>query len=290
MNLSIIIVNYNTRKLLENCLNSLFDHCKKELENGEYEVIIVDNGSSDGSNNLIQSSKFRVQSFIKWIQNKANLGFSSANNIGIKQAKGDLILLLNSDTVIKSGSIQGMVSFMNNLPAEKGASTCKILLENGGLDPACHRGFPTPWNAFCYFVKLEALFPEFSIFSGYHQYFKNLKTIHEVDAISGAFFMTSKNVIEKVGALDEDYFMYGEDLDWCYRIKQAGYTVWYNPDFQITHFKKKSGRDSVSSEVKKTTQKHFWKTMQIFYEKHYLKKYPKIINLVVLKFLNILSK
>jgi GT2 family glycosyltransferase len=289
MNLSIIIVSYNTKKLLENCLNSLFSHCKKELESGEYEIIVVDNGSSDGSIDMVQSSKFKVQSSINLIQNKTNLGFSKANNIGIKQAKGNLILLLNSDTEVKQGSIQGMVSFMNNLPAEKGAATCKILLENGKMDPACHRGFPTPWNAFCYFAKLETILPEFKFFSGYHQYFKNLKTIHEVDAISGAFFMTSKKVIEKVGMLDEDYFMYGEDIDWCYRIKQAGFSIWYNPDFQITHFKKKSGRDSGSSQIKKTTQKHFWKTMQIFYEKHYLQKYPKIINLVVLKFLKFIS-
>jgi GT2 family glycosyltransferase len=289
MSLSIIIVNYNTKQLLENCLNSLFLHCQKELENNEYEIIVVDNGSKDNSSDLIQSSKFKVQSSIEWIQNIDNLGFSAANNIGIKRAKGDLILLLNSDTVVKVNSVQGMVAFMNNLPAEKGASTCKILLENGKMDSACHRGFPTPWNAFCYFTKLEWLLPEFKIFSGYHEYYKNLKIIHEVDAISGAFFMTSKNVIEKVGLLDEDYFMYGEDLDWCYRIKQAGFSIWYNPDFTITHFKKKSGRDSDSSSIKKTTQSHFWKTMKIFYEKHYLKKYPELVNFIVLRFLKLFS-
>jgi len=103
------------------------------------------------------------------------------------------------------------------------------------------------------------------------------------------FFLTSKKVIENVGLLDEDYFMYGEDIDWCYRVKQTGYTIWYNPDFEIIHHKKKSGRDSGSLQVKKTTQSHFWQTMEIFYKKHYTKKYPKLINFVVLKLLKILA-
>lgn len=291
MNLSIIIVNYNTRKLLENCLNSLFLYCKKELTSGEYEIIVVDNSSKDGSVEYLRELCFNdtYHQYISLIANINNSGFAKANNIGIKEAKGDLILLLNSDTEVKNGAIQGMVEFMSDPPTlksfgeAKGVATCKILLGNGKIDPACHRGFPTLWNAFCYFTRFEKLFTKFKIFSGYHQYYKNLDSVHEVDAISGAFFMVSRKVIDDVGLLDEDYFMYGEDLDWCYRIKQAGYKIWYNPNFQIIHYKKQSGRDSGDSEVKKSTQKYFWQTMKIFYEKHYVKKYPKIVNWFVEK-------
>ncbi len=290
MNLSIIIVSYNTKDLLLKCVNSLYKFCKKELANKEYEIIIVDNGSTDDSIEQILNYTQKTQNEIKIIENKENLGFAKANNIGIRASHGDLILLLNSDTEVKENSVQGMVTFMKNLPAEKGAVTCKILLPNGQIDPACHRGFPTPWNAFCYFVSLEWLFPEFKIFSGYHQFYKNLNKIHEVDAISGAFFMTSRNVIEKVGLLDEDYFMYAEDIDWCYRMKQAGFTIWYNPNFEIVHYKKKSGRSSSKPEVKKQTQKYFWQTMKIFYEKHYLNQYPKQLTFIILNVLKYLSK
>ncbi len=286
--LSIIIVNYNTRELLEKCLGSLFKYCSQELENQEYEIIVVDNGSDK-----IQNSKFKIQNYGKFIQNKDNLGFARANNQGIKIAGGDYVLLLNSDTEVKEGTIQGMLRFIGdggvkgNLGKNMGVVTCRILLENGKMDPACHRGFPTPWNAFCYFTGLEKLFPKIKLFSGYHQYYKDLKLIHEVDAISGAFFMIRRNVIHRVGLLDEDYFMYGEDLDWCYRVKQSGFSIWYNPQFEIIHYKKQSGREAQSSTLQKQTQKYFWLTMRIFYEKHYLKKYPGIINFTVLNLLKL---
>jgi hypothetical protein len=247
---------------------------------------------------------------LKIIENESNLGFAKANNIGIKAAQGKNILLLNSDTEINSLAIQKTLKFLeesrgdvrgnysdeNTGETEKssevggiGVVTCKVLLNNGKIDPSCHRGFPTPWNAFCYFAKLEKLFPKLKLFSGYHQYYKDLSSIHEVDAISGAFFMIRRNVTHDVGVFDEDYFMYGEDLDWCFRIKAAGYRIMYNPSYSIIHHKKKSGRASGDIELKKKTQRYFWQTMRIFYEKHYLKKYPRIINLIAIKTLKMLS-
>lgn len=306
MNLSIIIVNYNTKELLTKCLMSLFRWCEEELKNGEYEIIVVDNGSSDGSVTETQNSQFPI----KIIKNETNLGFAKANNVGVKAAQGQNILLLNSDTEVNSLAIQKTLKFLeeskgdikgnyrseNRRETEKssevgemGVVTCRVSLNNGKIDPACHRGFPTPWNAFCYFLKLEKLFPKFKFFSGYHQYYKDLSSIHEIDAISGAFFMVRREVIDVVGLLDEDYFMYGEDLDWCYRIKAAGYRIIYNPSYSIVHHKKKSGRDTGNVELQKKTQRHFWQTMRIFYEKHYVKKYPRIVNATVLFLLKMLG-
>jgi hypothetical protein len=290
MNLSIIIVNYNTKELLFKCLQSITRWCEEEFTTQKYEVIVVDNGSTDGSVDEIQNS-------VKIIKNETNLGFAKANNIGIKAAQGQNILLLNSDTEVNSLAIQKTLNFLEEfkgdfkgkIKGEIGVATCKILLTNGKIDPSCHRGFPTPWNAFCYFLKLEKCFAKFKLFSGYHQYYKDLSSIHEVDAISGAFFMIRRDVIDVVGLLDEDYFMYGEDLDWCYRIKAAGYRIMYNPSYSIVHHKKKSGRQSQDSALQKRTQRYFWQTMRIFYEKHYLKKYPQALNFIVLKVLKLLS-
>ncbi len=288
MNLSIIIVNYNTKDLLVKCLASLFMWCADEIKNREYELIVVDNDSHDESVEEIQKDMSSME-FIKVIKNHENLGFAKANNIGIKYATGDNILLLNSDTEIQSLAIQKTLQYLKE--TEKvGVVSCRINLGNRKIDPSCHRGFPTPWNAFCYFLKLETFFPKLKIFSGYHQYYKDLSSIHEVDAISGAFFMVRREVIDKVGMLDEDYFMYGEDLDWCYRIKAAGYRIMYNPSYSIIHHKKKSGREAGSVELKEKTQRYFWQTMKTFYEKHYLVKYPRAINFVVVKLLNLLSR
>jgi len=188
-------------------LKSLYQFFGKEIEREEYEIIVVDNGSNDGSIEYIRRGRppgrpaignGQTGRFVPTIiENKQNLGFAKANNIGIYAAHGDLILLLNSDTEVKQGAIQGMVKFFEEREGNRGdggekwnmgAATCRILLPDGKIDPACHRGFPTPWNAFCYFAKLEKIFPKIKLFSGYHQTYKNLKTIHEVDAISGAFF------------------------------------------------------------------------------------------------------
>ena len=165
MNLSIIIVSYNTKELLSRCLQSLFRWCEDEFKNGAYEVIVVDNGSSDGSLTEIQNSKLKIQNFLKIIKNETNLGFAKANNIGIKAAQGKTILLLNSDTEIKDLAIQKTLGYLENQGnggnrGNLGVVSCRINLTNGILDPSCHRGFPTPWNAFCYFLEIGKIISE----------------------------------------------------------------------------------------------------------------------------------
>jgi GT2 family glycosyltransferase len=190
-----------------------------------------------------------------------------------------------------------MVKFADGLP-KLGAATCRIELPSGKIDPACHRGFPTPWNALAYIFGLEKLFPKLKIFGGYHQGWKNYSSPHEVDVISGAFFMIPRKVIDKVGLLDESFFMYGEDIDWCFRIKQAGFEIWYNREVKILHYKKQSGRDKKDEGrrtkdegiIKRQAEYHFAHTMEQFYRKHYVDKYPRLVNWVVLLAINIWKK
>lgn len=288
VDLSIIIVNFNTGRFLEKCLNSIL---KSKILDYSLEIFVIDNNSTDNSEKVV--SKFKG---INLIKNTENLGFAAANNIGIRKAKGRYILLLNPDTEVESKTFSEMIKFMDENP-KIGAATCKVLLPQGEIDWASHRGFPTPWDAFCYFLRFSKLFPKSKLFSGYHQTYKDLSKPHEIDSPSGAFYMVRKDVINKVGLLDEDYFMYGEDLDWSFRIKQAGFKIYYYPGTKILHYKGiasgiKDHSFKVSAAQTKTRLKAaevFYDTMKIFYQKHYEKKYPKFIKMLVFLGLDLLK-
>lgn len=270
LKLSLIILNYNTRDLLRSCLQSIHNS-QSTIHN--LEVIVVDNASNDGSLEMIKNDFPKI----KLITNHQNYGFAKGNNIGIKEAKGKYILLLNSDTVVEKDTLPMMVKFMEDNPMV-GVATCRVELSDGTLDPACHRGFPTPWASLTYFLGLEKLFPKSKLFAQYHQTYKNLNKAHEIDSPTGAFYLIRREVIEQVGLLDEDYFMYGEDLDWSYRIKKAGWKIMYAPDVKITHFKKQSGQANVDPLEQKKATDYFYQTMKLFYQKHYQDKYPFFVN------------
>lgn len=276
--LSIIIVNYNTKDLVRSCIDSLID--SKQVQENKWEIIIVDNASQDGSVEMMQSLNNIV-----FIKNQKNVGFSKANNLGIKKAQGEVVLLLNSDTQVKPRDIQKTLEYFLSEPTI-GVITCKVVLPNGNIDPASHRGFPTPWAAVTYFLKLEKLFPKTHLFGQYHQGYKDMTSVHDIDSPTGAFYMVRKKTIEDVGLLDEDYFMYGEDLDWSYRIKQKGWRIVYYPFAQITHIKNQSGRKHEDENRRKTTDRYFYETMKLFYEKHFITKYPGIVNWLVMSVLN----
>lgn len=279
--LSIIILSFNTKDYLKNLLSSI----KSSLRTGfNLETIVVDNGSSD--NTVLMISKNFPEVIL--IKNQKNLGFAKACNQGAKQAKGKFLLFLNSDTRVEKDTFLKMLAF---LETEKvAAATCKLLLSSGKIDPSCHRGFPTPWNAFCYFSGLEKLFPSFKAFSGYHQTWKGFTTIHEVEVISGAFFMINKKIFETLMGFDERFFMYAEDIDLCKRIKDQNYKIFYFPKTMAIHFKNRSGRKralniknkQLSKKNRQKAKEHFYSTMKIFYEKHYQKKYPTIVKYLVL--------
>jgi GT2 family glycosyltransferase len=269
IDLSVIILNYNTVELTRVCLKTLL---ASKLGSYSMEVIACDNGSTDGSVDMIQKEFPQVI----FIDNKKNLGFAAGNNPGIKRAKGRYVLLLNTDTEVPTDTLSTMIAYMDQHP-HMGAATCKLLLPDGSMDPACHRGFPTPWVAFTYLSKLEALFPRTTLFGEYHQLYKDLSTIHEVDCISGAFFMVRREVVKKIGLMDEDYFMYGEDIDWAYRIRKAGWSIAYNPTVSILHKKKQSGRANILKRRRVVTEIYFHKYNWLFYKKHYEKKYGPVL-------------
>ena len=273
IDLSVVILNYNTKDLTKRCLETVM---ASHLEPYTMEVIVCDNGSDDGSIETIKENFPQVQ----LIENKKNVGFAAGNNPGIKAARGRYVLLLNSDTEVPPVTLSTMVQFMDDNP-KVGASTCKLLLTDGSMDPACHRGFPTPWASVTYLLKLEKLFPKSMVFGQYHQGYKDLSTIHEVDCIVGAFFLVRQNVIASVGLLDEDYFMYGEDIDWAFRIRQKGWKIMYNPTVTILHKKKQSGRSNKNKDRRITTELYFHTYNWLFYKKNYAKKYGPILSFFV---------
>jgi GT2 family glycosyltransferase len=275
----IIIVSFNTKELLRLCLTSVF---ASTLGDYKVETIVVDNGSEDGSPQMVSHDFPHVT----LIQNTENLGFSAANNLGIRKSEGRYILLLNSDTEVQKKTLSVMISFMDSHP-EFGAGTCKLELPDRRIDPACHRGFPTPWAAFTYFSGLEKIFPHSALFSQYHLGFEDFTKVHPIDCPSGAFFLVRKEVVSDVGLLDEEYFMYGEDIDWAYRMKEEGYTIGFNPDVITLHRKKQSGRNQRDAAVRKKTVTAFYETMGLFYRKHYGHKYPIIVMYGVLAFLRL---
>lgn len=289
--LSIIIVNYNSIDFTKQLLFSLENNYLEEFKNGKYEVLITDNNSTDNSALLLENYKNKTKiKYFKILKNKKNLGFSVGNNLAIKKAEGEYILIINPDTIVYPKTISFLLDFMDE-HQDVGASTCQINIPSGGIDEASHRGFPTPWNAFCHFSGLEKLFPKIKFLTGYTRSWEDLTKIHKVPAIVGAFMLVRKKTGDKINWFDEDYFFYGEDLDFCYKLGKAGFSLYYVPDVAILHF------GGVSSGIKKQSQKITtanlqtkiliqnarFNAMKIFYRKHYLDKYPKILTWLIFK-------
>lgn len=254
LDLSIIIVNYNVKEFLQNLLHSI----EKASSNLTKEIIIVDNSSDDGSVEFIKE-KFPQ---IKLVANQANLGFGKANNIALKEAKGNFILLINPDAIVAEDTFDKMIEFFNQKP-EAGLVGCKILNLDGTLQLSCRRSFPGPWTSFTKVTGLSSLFPNSKLFARYNLTYLDENLTYEVDAISGSFMMMKREVYEKVGGFDEQFFMYGEDLDLCYRIQKAGFKVYYYSDTQIIHYKGESTKRSSFDETKV-----FYNAMDLFVKKH----------------------
>lgn len=254
MKLSIIIVNYNVKYFLEQCLLSIeasdFDF--------DMEIIVVDNNSSDGSVEYI-SSRFPN---VKIFANKNNPGFSIANNQGIKAAKGEYILILNPDTVLGENVLKDVCSFMDTNP-NSGAVGVKLVNGYGQFLPESKRGLPTPWVSFCKIFGLTKLFPKSPLFGKYHLKYLDENSTHKVDILVGAFMMVRKSAFDKAGLFDETFFMYGEDIDLSYRIVKAGYKNYYLP-VKVIHYKGESTKKGDMRYVKA-----FYQSMYIFFKKHY---------------------
>ncbi|GIO35151.1 glycosyl transferase [Paenibacillus antibioticophila] len=267
MDLSVIIVSYNTRLLTLGCLQSVF---ASETEYA-YEVILVDNASGDGSAAAIKEHFPQVSI----IENKDNVGFAKANNQAMTVAGGRYVLMLNSDTVVQPDTLQKMIAYMDVHP-HTGAAGCKVILPNGSLDKACKRGFPTPSAAFYYLFGLSRLFPVSPRFNRYQLGHLDPDLTHAVDCLVGAFMVVRQETIWQVGVLDEAFFMYGEDVDWCYRIKQAGWGIDYYPATCIVHVKGASSRRKPLKIIYE-----FHRAMWLFHRKHYKQRYSWFVNFVV---------
>lgn len=267
--LSIIILNYNVKDLLLNCLKSIFQN-KGKLD--RWQVIVVDNASSDGSADAVKKRFPEVEV----IESKENLGFAAGNNLGVERAKASVILFLNPDTVIVGSAIQKTLEVLLSNP-DFGAITCRVELPDGRLDYSCHRGFPTPWNSFAYFGGLAKMFPRSALFAGYTATYLDINKPHEIDSLTGAFMMVRKIAGDQVSWWDKDYFWNGEDIEFCYSLKEKGWKIYYYPDVKIIHFK-----GSSSKQEKRKTVILGVSAMRIFYKKHYYKKYPPLLRDFVL--------
>ena len=260
MQLSVIIVNYNVKNLLRDCLLSV----KKAAHSIDTEIIVVDNASTDGSIQMLQS-EFKE---IKLIVNTKNLGFSKANNQGLAQAQGQYILLLNPDTLINKNTFEDCLNFStqtNNC----GGIGVKMLDANNQFLKESKRGFPTPWASLCRLIFINKLFPNSALLNGYYLGHLSNDENHQVEVLAGAFIWIKKSIIDEIGGLDETYFMYGEDIDFSYRIQQAGYHNYFLGTVTILHYKGES-TDKYSFKY----IKHFYDAMKIFSKKHYPRTYP----------------
>lgn len=253
--LSIIIVNWNTKDHLENCLKSIYENTK----NITFEIIVVDNASSDGSVEMVRS-KFP---YVTLIENKENLGFGAANNQGIKTSKGKYILILNPDTVILPGCLDRLMGFLGQY-SDVGAVGPKILNPDKTIQITCARNFPTLLTEFFWLTTLVRRFPKNRVIGYYLMSYWDHDDRREVNCLSGACMMVRKDVLEKLELFDEDYFMYGEDVDLCYRIKKASWQIWYLSEAQIIHYGGAS-----SKKISESAAIYDRKAIQLFFRKHY---------------------
>lgn len=265
--LSVIIVNYNVEHFLNQCLDSV----KRASDRVSVEVIIVDNNSVDGSLKMLATNfpEFKV------IANKDNAGFSKANNQAIRIAQGEYVLLLNPDTVVSEDTFEKVVDFMDAHP-DAGGLGVHMIDGRGHFLPESKRGLPTPSVAFYKIFGLSKLFPKSKRFGQYHLGHISENETAKIDVLSGAFMLMRKTALDKVGLLDEDYFMYGEDIDLSYRIQQGGYNNYYFHDTTIIHYKGESTKKSSVNYVF-----IFYKAMVIFAEKHFSGKNAWLLSFLI---------
>lgn len=284
--LAIVIVNYNTRELLRDCLTSIFAVTSQH----RIDVWVVDNASSDGSVAMVQH-KFPM---VHLIANTHNGGYAYANNLALREILAlpkivpeqreavsditylpDYVMLLNSDTIVPDQTIDGLIRYIE-AHVDVGAVGPKLLLADGTLDLACRRAFPTPTTFIYHAIGLSRLFPQSPRFAKYNMTYLDPDIEVDVDALVGACMLLRSSVIREVGLLDEEFFMYGEDLDWSYRIKQYGWRIMYVPHVIVHHYKRAS-----SSQRPFASIRHFYHAMRVFHRKHYAATAPALFNVLI---------
>lgn len=255
MLLSIVIVNHNVRHFVEQCLHSV----RRASDGIDCEVVVVDNASVDGSREYLKN-RFRG---VRFIWNEANEGFAKANNQGIRATRGKYILFLNPDTLLSEGCLNGCIRQLETDPGT-GAVGVRMIDGSGRFLKESKRGFPTPDAALFKLFGLSSLFPRSPLFARYHMGHLDPLQDHPTDVLSGAFLMVRRDIMDRIGGFDEDFFMYGEDIDLSYRILKAGFTNRYLADHPIIHFKGESTEKGNLNYVRM-----FYRAMAVFARKHY---------------------
>jgi GT2 family glycosyltransferase len=294
MDISIIILNLNTREFLRDCLQSIVF---SGLSDGRFEVVVSDNGSSDKSVEMVRNEF----PWAKVITNGKNLGFAAGNNAALPYISVDTryILFLNSDTKVPAGTLPEMIKFMDGHP-DVGASTCYIEMRDGSMDMNSHRGFPTPLTSLFYFSGLYKRFPKSKLFGGYYQTYKDLASTHEIDSLEGAFMLVRRTAGSQAAIgpnewWDNDFFFFGEDLDFCFRLRERGWKIMYHPKVKIWHYKGAThgfngqGVVQLSKEERVKLIKSTTDAMKLFYQKHYEEKYNPVITSFVFVAIDLLA-
>lgn len=267
MHLSIIIVNYNTKDLLKDCLQSIFKH----IQNLDYEVIVIDNASSDGSVEMIKNDFLQVKLF----QNQENLGFAKANNQGVKEARGSYILLLNSDTVLQEGDLSRVINYMDKNDSV-GILGCRISNPDGSLQLSCYK-FPAMKQLLSHNLFFTKIWPNNRFFGDYRKWPHD--KLKEVDFVIGAFFLVKRRVFDEIGLLDEDFFLNVEETEFCLRAKKVGWRTVFYPNFQIIHYGGQSKR-----RLEEKSLLSSFKGTELLIRKHYGKFY-----ILLYRFISILT-
>ena len=269
MDLSIVILNYNTREHLRTCLEAVRAEGSTTLSDGPIaaELVVVDNASNDGSAEMV-AEQFAWATLIR---SPRNGGFAYGNNQALPRTRGAAVLLLNPDTVLPPGGIAQLLATLSAHP-EAGVIGPKLLKPDGSMHLAGRRSFPTPAIAFYRLSGLSRLFPHSPRFGRYNLTFADPDRAIEVDSVCGACLLVRRTVVERVGLLDERFFMYGEDLDWCLRTRQAGWKVRYEPSVVVQH-----QHGAASRQRALRTTYHFFRAMDLFYRKHYVDRYHPVV-------------
>ncbi len=265
--LSIVIISFNVQKLLQECIESIY----RETTDIAPDIWVIDNHSRDRSVEMLKENFPELH----LIENDENVGFTRANNQAIVQCQSDYILLLNPDTVIQDGALDKMIRYMEKHP-DVGVSGCRLLNEDGSLQLACRRSIPSPGVAFFRLSGLSRLFPNSKRMAKYNLTYLDPDQPHEVDAVSGAFLLIRKQVVDEIGGLDENFWIYGEDMDWCIRAKRAGWKVMYYPDASVLHYK---GIGSSTNNLK--TSYEFYRAMYLFHRKHFAPDHCCVVNALI---------
>ncbi|MEA2056667.1 MAG: glycosyltransferase family 2 protein [Patescibacteria group bacterium] len=278
--LTLVILNYNSQFWLKKTLTTLkqfyLDKTKTKVD-----TIVVDNASQDESVDLLKK-EFK---WVKLIKSEENLGFSAGNNLALRKIKSDYVMLLNNDIEFTDKSnLDVLLKFMDE-NKKVAVCTSQLNLADGSLDKACHRGEPTFWAAATFYLKLEKLFPDSKFFGQYHLTYKNMNKVHTIDACSGAAMMIRASAMDEIGLLDERFFMYAEDLDWCHRFRDKNYQIVYVPQVEIIHHKYKSGIKTESDLTSTQTKQYFYNTMLQYYDKHYKNENPRIYRFILKAFI-----